>query len=60
MLISIGHDFVRPQDIKSIAQYIFEHRIVLTMDSSIRREISEVIQEVIQSVDVPVEARAIR
>ncbi|GGK05613.1 magnesium chelatase [Lentibacillus kapialis] len=52
-----GYDFVRPQDIKSIAQYIFEHRIILTMDSSIRREVSEVTREVIQSVEVPVEAR---
>lgn len=52
-----GHDFVKPQDIKSIAQYIFEHRIVLSMDSSIRRETAGVVREVIQSVDVPVEAR---
>ncbi|WP_164668266.1 AAA family ATPase [Virgibacillus doumboii] len=55
-----GRDFVKPQDIKPIAQYVFTHRVILSMEGSIRHEKSEVVQEVIESVDVPVEAETVR
>ncbi|ALX47217.1 AAA family ATPase [Lentibacillus amyloliquefaciens] len=55
-----GRDFVKPHDIKVIARFVFEHRIILTMDSSIRRDKSEVVREVIESVEVPVEAGSMR
>ncbi|MGP4108966.1 AAA family ATPase [Virgibacillus sp. L01] len=53
-------DFVSPQDIKSIASHVFEHRIILSMEGAIRTEKTEVVRELIQSVEVPVEARTAR
>ncbi len=55
-----GRDFVSPQDIKSIASHVFEHRIILSMEGAIRTEKTEVVRELIQSVEVPVEARTTR
>ncbi|SDQ28967.1 MoxR-like ATPase [Virgibacillus subterraneus] len=55
-----GRDFVTPQDIKSIARYVFEHRIILSMEGAIRNEKTEVVRELIQSIEVPVEARTTR
>ncbi|MFZ3579454.1 AAA family ATPase [Virgibacillus sp. DJP39] len=50
-----GRNYVTPQDIKELVRYVFEHRIVLSMEGSIRKTKSEVIGEVIRTVDVPVE-----
>ncbi|ASK61128.1 magnesium chelatase [Virgibacillus phasianinus] len=47
--------YVTPQDIKALVCYVFEHRIVLSMEGSIRKTKSEVIDEVIRAIDVPVE-----
>ncbi|WP_430788270.1 AAA family ATPase [Virgibacillus flavescens] len=48
-------NYVTPQDIKELVRYVFEHRIVLSMEGSIRKTKSEVISEVVRTVEVPVE-----
>ncbi|WP_404451395.1 MoxR family ATPase [Virgibacillus necropolis] len=50
-----GRNYVTPQDIKELVTYVFEHRIVLTMEGSIRKTKREVVREVVQAIDVPVE-----
>lgn len=50
-----GREYVTPQDIKELVTYVFEHRIVLTMEGSIRKTKPEVIREVVQAINVPVE-----
>lgn len=50
-----GRNYVTPQDIKELVRYVFEHRIVLSMEGSIRKTKSEVINEVVRTVEVPVE-----
>ncbi|MGR9048916.1 AAA family ATPase [Halobacillus faecis] len=56
----LGNDFVRPEDVKFLAPYVLEHRIVLSMEGSIRKTKSQVIREVIQEVPVPVEAGSVQ
>ncbi|SDJ76457.1 AAA family ATPase [Sediminibacillus albus] len=50
-----GRNFVSPADIKLLAPYIFEHRLVLSMEGSIRKTTPQVMKEVIELVEVPVE-----
>jgi len=47
--------FVTPQDVKDVAIYMLAHRLVLTMDASLKRTNSEVLQSILGSVEVPVE-----
>lgn len=50
-------NFVTPDDIKTLAPYIFEHRIILTMNGSIKKTTGEVVSEIIDHISVPVEQR---
>lgn len=51
-----GRDYVLPDDIKKLAPYILTHRAQLNSQSRLRgRDASAVLQEVIESVPVPVE-----
>jgi MoxR-like ATPase len=51
-----GRDFVLPDDVKALAGPVLVHRLVLTTDARIRdRRADEVLAEVLESVDVPVE-----
>ena len=53
-----GRDYVLPDDIKSLAEPAFIHRLVPTTDARIRdRTPEEILREVIRSVDVPTEFR---
>ncbi|MYL49058.1 AAA domain-containing protein [Halobacillus litoralis] len=56
----LGNDFVRPEDVKFLAPYVLEHRIVLSMEGAIRKTKSQVIQEVIQEIPVPVETGSVQ
>ncbi|WP_181346937.1 MoxR family ATPase [Thalassobacillus sp. CUG 92003] len=47
--------YVTPQDIKELAHYVFEHRLILSMEGSIRKTNEDVTAEIIQDVEVPVE-----
>jgi MoxR-like ATPase len=51
-----GREYVLPDDIKTLAPYILLHRAILSSQSRLRgRDAADVLQEIIQSVPVPVE-----
>jgi len=51
-----GRDYVLPDDVKDLAGPVLAHRLVLTTDARIRgREAEELLDEVIEQVEVPVE-----
>src|SRR5699024_4517129 len=45
-----GRDYVSPNDIQTLAPYVFEHRIILSMEASLKRTTQEVMNEVIAQV----------
>jgi MoxR-like ATPase len=52
-----GRDFVLPDDVKTLVKPMLTHRLVLTTDARIRdRSAEEVLDEVVESVPVPVES----
>jgi MoxR-like ATPase len=53
-------EYVTPQDIKSLAASILEHRLILSMDGAMRNEKADVVCEIIESVEVPVEMETSR
>ena len=54
-----GRDYVLPDDVKGLAGPVLAHRLVLTADARIRgRAPGEVLDEVLGSVEVPVEFQA--
>ncbi len=51
-----GRDYVLPDDVKLLAPYILAHRVILSPQSRLRgRDTEGVLQEVLESVPVPVE-----
>ena len=53
-----GRDYVLPDDVKTLAEPIFAHRLVPTTDARIRdRDADEILREVLRSVPVPTELR---
>ncbi|WP_088053572.1 AAA family ATPase [Virgibacillus dakarensis] len=51
-------DYVRPDDIKALVPYVFEHRLILSMEGSIKKTPSQVVGEILTEVEVPVEVGA--
>ncbi|RWZ55052.1 MoxR family ATPase [Halobacillus fulvus] len=51
-----GREYVIPEDVKELAPFVLEHRIVLSMEGAIRKTNHQVIKEIIESVPVPIEA----
>lgn len=54
-----GRTFVTPEDIKYMAPYVIAHRLVLTMEGSLKKTNRQLINEVLSTVAVPVEAGAV-
>lgn len=54
-----GRSFVTPEDIKFMAPFVIAHRLVLTMEGSLKKTNRQVIQEILSTVSVPVEAGAV-
>lgn len=54
-----NHSYVTPDDIKLLVPYIFEHRLILTMEGSIKKTAGQVVTEIMRNVAVPVEAGAV-
>ncbi len=52
-----GRNFVTPGDVKKLVPYIFQHRIILTMDASIKKTKQDIVNEIIEQVSVPVEGK---
>jgi len=50
-----GRQYVTPEDIKELAPFVFEHRLILSMEGSIRKKPEEVVEEILNSIEVPVE-----
>ena len=48
--------FVTPEDIKKMASYVLSHRIVLSMEGSLKKTNTQVINDVLKMIPVPVEA----
>ncbi|WP_188454056.1 AAA family ATPase [Virgibacillus oceani] len=51
----LDRDYVSPEDIKVLSPYVFEHRLILTMEGSIKTTAAEIVNEIISNVAVPVE-----
>lgn len=47
--------YVKPDDIQILAPYIFEHRLILTLEGSIKNARQQIIQNILKEVEVPVE-----
>jgi MoxR-like ATPase len=53
-----GRDYVLPDDVKTLAEPVFGHRLVPTTDARIRdRGASEILREILRTVPVPTEFR---
>jgi len=50
-------NFVSPEDIKFLVPYIFSHRLILTMDASIKKSRQQIVIEILEQVPVPVEVK---
>ncbi|MFA9558559.1 AAA family ATPase [Evansella sp. AB-rgal1] len=55
-----GRNYVTPEDVKTLAPYILSHRLVLTIDSSMRSTKEEVLENILKGIEVPVEAGAVK
>src|SRR5699024_186087 len=51
--------FVTPEDVKQLAPFVFEHRLILTMEGSIKKTPAQVVEEIVQRAEVPVEHEAV-
>ena len=49
-----GHAFVRPEDVKELAPSVLAHRLTL-IGSSSRQEAENLVQEIVETVPVPLE-----
>ncbi len=52
-----GRDYITPEDVRTITPYVLAHRIHLTAEASLTRTNEEIIENVIEEIDVPVESR---
>lgn len=51
-----GRNYVVPNDIKEMATFVLIHRIFLTTEASLTKSVEKVLEEIIMSTSVPVEA----
>lgn len=50
--------YVTPEDVKQLIPYVFAHRLILTMEGEMRKTVEQVVEEIENSVSVPVEFEA--
>jgi MoxR-like ATPase len=53
-----GRDFVSPDDIQLVAPYVLSHRLVLSMEGAMRKTKEQVLKEIMETIEVPVESEA--
>ncbi|KGP90090.1 magnesium chelatase [Pontibacillus chungwhensis BH030062] len=53
-----GRSYVSPEDVKSLVPYVFEHRLILSMQASIQKTPTDVVRDLLNLVEVPVESGA--
>ncbi|KMJ60456.1 magnesium chelatase [Bacillus sp. LL01] len=51
-----GREYVTPEDVKKMAPYVLSHRLVLTMEGSLKKTNKQIVKDVLARVVVPVEA----
>lgn len=49
-------NYVSPHDVQLLAPFVFEHRLILTMEAAMKKTPKEVTEEIIASVPVPIES----
>jgi MoxR-like ATPase len=52
-----GRDFIRPQDVMQVAPYVLQHRVQLTAEASLTKTNEEVMKQLVEMVNLPVETR---
>jgi MoxR-like ATPase len=53
-----GRQYVSPNDIKSVAPFVLSHRIYLSIEGSLTKTPESIIEEILDSIPVPVETGA--
>lgn len=53
-----GRTYVTPDDIKAVAPYVLGHRIFLSIEGSLTKTAEAIIEEILETIPVPVEAGA--
>ncbi len=53
-----GRTFVTPDDVQFVAPYVLTHRLVLTMEGTMRKTKDQVLKEILEATIVPVESEA--
>ena len=48
-------NYVTPEDVKLLVPFIFPHRMILTMDGSIKKTPEQIVNEILTEIPVPVE-----
>lgn len=54
-----GRSYVTPADVQTVAPHVLAHRIVLSLEGELRKSSQQVVEEIIGSVEVPVETGAV-
>ncbi|MGG3466473.1 MoxR family ATPase [Neobacillus pocheonensis] len=54
----MGRSYVIPDDVKQVAKYVLGHRIFMSIEGSLTKTPETVIDEILDSIPVPVEAEA--
>ncbi|RZT24035.1 MULTISPECIES: AAA family ATPase [Fictibacillus] len=53
-----GRTFVTPDDVQLVAPHVLSHRLVLSMEGTMRKTKEQVLKDILESIDVPVESEA--
>ncbi|WP_281249428.1 AAA family ATPase [Fictibacillus arsenicus] len=53
-----GRTFVTPDDVQLVAPHVLSHRLVLSMEGTMRKTKEQVLNDILESIDVPVESEA--
>lgn len=48
-------EYITPQDIKTLASYVFPHRLILTMEGAIKKTADDIVGQILNQIPVPVE-----
>lgn len=48
-------EYITPQDIKTLASYVFPHRLILTMEGAIKKTAEDIVRQILNQIPVPVE-----
>lgn len=53
-----GRSYVTPEDIKQLMPYVFAHRLILTLEASLKKSADQIVKDILENVAVPVEYEA--